>query len=356
MCNTASKYSVISKKPTQPICEEPVFADGGSTAVVKCTADRIVPPSTCEFRLTANSPVLEKDCRQHKAADQDSVIYPGYSRAQCTLRMPVTGNRAGDYQFQVDFTSRDSLKSEPTLTSKISLRATELYNSQDNDHIFQYPDSGDLGIDVHVTGSPAPTRVTLRVRHGESSASVPVSSRYFRWTYERTVGFDVGVIQLSVDVGGEPGSISAYTLEVENGVVSSRKFEYKFTVKPASESSNNTLPVIAGISAGALVFIGLIIVTIVVLLVRRRRAHLRDGSLDYNRPKPGGSSEPGYIYPNFGYAPDAETRASPSPYSTDITSSYLTPASDRPVTQYSLPGKLEGEGVCETAPFFKNIS
>ncbi|GFS00959.1 hypothetical protein ElyMa_002826800 [Elysia marginata] len=108
-------------KPTQPICEELVFADGGSTAVVTCTADRVVPPSTCEFRLTANSPALEKTYRQHKEADQDSVIYPGYSRAQCTLRMPLTGNRAGDYQFQVEFTSRDSLKSEPTLTSKISL-------------------------------------------------------------------------------------------------------------------------------------------------------------------------------------------------------------------------------------------
>ncbi|GFS27973.1 hypothetical protein ElyMa_005322800 [Elysia marginata] len=108
-------------KPTQPICEEPVFADGGSTAIVTCTADRVVPPSTCEFRLTANSSALENTYRQHKAADQDSVIYPCYSRAQCTLRMPLTGNRAGDYQFQVEFTSRDSLKSEPKLTSKISL-------------------------------------------------------------------------------------------------------------------------------------------------------------------------------------------------------------------------------------------
>ncbi|GFR67705.1 hypothetical protein ElyMa_003713100, partial [Elysia marginata] len=46
---------------------------------------------------------------------------------------------------------------------------------------------------------------------------------------------------------------------------------------------------------------------------------------------------PGYIYPNFGYAPEAETRASPSPYVTDTTYPYLTPVSDRPVTQYSLP-------------------
>ncbi|GFS10330.1 hypothetical protein ElyMa_003058400 [Elysia marginata] len=221
----------ISDKPTQPICEEPVFADGGRTAVVTCTADRVVPPSTCEFRLTANSLPLLKNYRQHKAADQDSVIYPGYSRAQCTLRMPLTGNRAGDYQFQVEFTSRDSLKSEPTLTSKISLRATELYNSQDNDHIFQNPNSGDLGIDVHVTGSPAPTRVTLWVRHGESLASVPVSSRDFQWTFERTVGTDAGVLQLSVNVGGEPGSTSAYKLQAENGVVSGSKFAYEFTVK-----------------------------------------------------------------------------------------------------------------------------
>ncbi|GFS00956.1 hypothetical protein ElyMa_002826700, partial [Elysia marginata] len=103
------------------------------------------------------------------------------------------------------------------------------------------------------------------------------------------------------------------------------------------EEEDNTLPVIAGISAGALVFIGLIIVMIVVLLLRRRRAHLRDGSLDHSRPKPGESSEPGYIYPNFGYAPDEGTRASPSPYTTGVTSPYLTPLSDRPVTQYSLP-------------------
>ena len=107
---------------------------------------------------------------------------------------------------------------------------TTLYDALDNNHVFSYPVSGQLEIDVHVIGNPEPKRVTLWVRRSEAINQVPVSSRAFQWTYERTVGSKAGVIQLSVTGGLESGGISTYILRVENGVVGEHKFEYKFTV------------------------------------------------------------------------------------------------------------------------------
>ena len=101
-----------------------------------------------------------------------------------------------------------------------------LYDRAENDHVFRQTESGEVNVDVYVTGNPEPKRVTLWVRHGETSRRIPVSSRDFRWAYDKTVGSESGVIQLSVMVDG----VSEFTLMAENGVVGGTEFEYRFTV------------------------------------------------------------------------------------------------------------------------------
>ena len=108
---------------------------------------------------------------------------------------------------------------------------TTLLNFEDNNHIFKYPQSGQLAIDVYVKGNPEPTNVRLWVRQSDASGTVPVSSQNFRWTYQKTAGaVQSGVIQLTISGGLEDGEISSYTLKAENGVVSESEFEYKFSV------------------------------------------------------------------------------------------------------------------------------
>ena len=108
-----------------------------------------------------------------------------------------------------------------------------LYDRAENNHVFNYPESGELNVDVHVTGNPEPNRVTLAVRHGETSRRVPVSSRDFGWAYDKTVGSESGVIQLSVMVDG----VSEFTLKAENGVVAGSEFEYMFSVQRKNSKS-----------------------------------------------------------------------------------------------------------------------
>ena len=110
---------------------------------------------------------------------------------------------------------------------------TALYDTTENNHVFNYPESGELNVDVHVTGNPEPNRVTLAVRHAETTNRVPVSSRDFRWAYDKTVGSESGVIQLSVMVDG----VSEFTLMAENGVVGGTEFEYKFSVQQKNSKS-----------------------------------------------------------------------------------------------------------------------
>ena len=106
-----------------------------------------------------------------------------------------------------------------------------MYKPAENNHVFGYPESGELNVDVHVTGNPAPNRVTLWVQRDQTSSRVPVSSRDFTWNYVRSVGSDIGLLQLSVRGGLGTGSVIKYTLEAGNGVVGATEFEYKFTVQ-----------------------------------------------------------------------------------------------------------------------------
>ena len=39
-----------------------------------------------------------------RTRNNDSTAYPGQQTVTCELRLPVAGNRAGEYQFQVDIT------------------------------------------------------------------------------------------------------------------------------------------------------------------------------------------------------------------------------------------------------------
>ncbi|KAK3803046.1 hypothetical protein RRG08_056540 [Elysia crispata] len=77
--------------PTQPTCDAPVFVDEGATALITCTADR------------ANSQSADVPPRI-RARNSDSTAYPGQQTVTCELRLPVAGNRAGQYQFQVEIT------------------------------------------------------------------------------------------------------------------------------------------------------------------------------------------------------------------------------------------------------------
>ncbi|KAK3803051.1 hypothetical protein RRG08_056545 [Elysia crispata] len=89
--------------PTQPTCDAPVFVDEGATALITCTADRVYPSGVCSFELTAHSQSVDVP-PYIRTRNNDSTAYLGQQTVTCELRLPVAGNRAGEYQFQVEIT------------------------------------------------------------------------------------------------------------------------------------------------------------------------------------------------------------------------------------------------------------
>ncbi|KAK3769822.1 hypothetical protein RRG08_051315 [Elysia crispata] len=333
--------------PTVPICDSPVFINGGATAKISCTSDRLAPSFKWEFTLTSESGHLQDWSKEERCQVEDSTAYPGLKKSICGLQVSVIGSSAGDYRFKVKITSildaqEGNVLSAEKLTPVVSLNPTTLLNFEDNNHIFKYPQSGQLAIDVYVKGNPEPTNVRLWVRQSDASGTVPVSSQNFRWTYQKTAGaVQSGVIQLTISGGLEDGEISSYTLKAENGVVSESEFEYKFSVNgmdieaaaAVSEKQNN-LPVIAGSAAGGLVL--LLIIIVMIIFVLRKRRNVQNSGSDYNTAQHIGEFDSPYIYPNKGFSPDGGNREEESQYS-KLPSPYLVPMPERPMSNYSLP-------------------
>ena len=106
--------------------------------------------------------------------------------------------------------------------------ATALYSTGENNHVFQFPMTGKLKIDVHITGNPPPNRILLKVSQDNSSSPVPVSSLEYSTTYNSTAGSDGGILTLVLSVGLEYGRDSFYSLELSNGIISPTQCEYNF--------------------------------------------------------------------------------------------------------------------------------
>ncbi|GFN79328.1 hypothetical protein PoB_000583400, partial [Plakobranchus ocellatus] len=260
----------------------------------------------------------------------DSTKFPGQKELTCKLRVPVTGNKEGDYIYRVEVTpDLDRVPSCATVAGDklptVTLKQTALYDPYENNLEFDHPESGELALDIHLIGNPEPNRVSLQKRQDETSAMVSLSSQDYRWAYDRTAGAVGGVLKLFITGGLRKDVSTTYILKAENGVLGQDEFEYKFSVGGESKEGNEdgNLFLIVGISAGGVALV-LILAIILAVVLRARRS--RDERYDVPLP-PGARSETnlsaGYLYPNSVYIEEPPSRNPRDASYSDYAEPYL---------------------------------
>ncbi|GFN79325.1 hypothetical protein PoB_000583100 [Plakobranchus ocellatus] len=298
--------------PSKPNCDGAKFVDGNTAFVITCTSERVFPIGKCNFTYTGESSLTLAPVQTTNNVDSNK--FPGHKELTCKLRVPVTGNTEVNFKYEVEVTP--DLNQVPACATvdghplpAMSLKATALYDPEENDLVFDYPESGELELDIQVIGNPEPNRVSLHMRQDETSAMVSLSSRDYRWEYDRTAGAIGGVLKLFITGGLRKDVSTEYILNAENGVLGQDEFEYKFSVgdEVTEGNSGDNILLIVGISAGGVIVV-LILAIIVVVVLRGRRPH--DEGYDTAVPS-------GYLYPDTAYHPAHLAPNPRRPYQSD---------------------------------------
>ncbi|GFS01052.1 hypothetical protein ElyMa_006414000 [Elysia marginata] len=256
----------------KPTCQPPVFAEEGTTAVLICMMDRFYHRGKCDFSINdklSNNSMIE-DRVTTSVENRQSTRYPGDKEVTCQLRVSVYGIHEGSFKFSLgilpDVAGVHHLATVfPDHMPQLDLWATDLFDAEENGHVFTFPKTGELHIDVQVTGNPPPNRIFLKVRHKNSVSSVPVSSLDYFTRYNSTAGSSGGVVSLVLARTLREYPDSSYNLILSNGVIGQTKCEYKFSVTASQASvQEDDQPLLFYVGLGVGVF-GLLLVLLVVI-------------------------------------------------------------------------------------------
>ncbi|GFO27237.1 hypothetical protein PoB_005374200 [Plakobranchus ocellatus] len=305
--------------PSKPSCDRPKFVDGGTACVITCTSERVYPMGKCNFIYTGGSSLNQE--LEQTVSNEDSTKFPGHKKVTCQLRVPVTGNKEGSYMFQVEVTpDMDNIPACAKVAGDplpaVNLKPISLSNPGDNDLVFDYPLSGELELDIQLIGNPEPNRVLLFVSGGTTSTMPSLTSKDYRWKYQRTAENYGGVLKLVVTGGFQQGASTTYILRAGNGMIGKEEFEYKFFVNDGAAvtegDADHKIPLLVGLAVGAAVIV-LILVVIFIAVLRRWKCPPKQSCPDSSKQASRDSSKQathnssnaalpkGYLYPNTAF-------------------------------------------------------